>query len=113
MSDEETEFITGTKDIEEGCRKLIKTAKLVICTCGENGCYAFAPSEKVKACDTAGAGDAFIGSFLYSLHRNGCDKAKLHLLTDDKLREFLKASSAYCGKSVQKYGAIESYPDSI
>lgn len=120
VSDEETEFITGTKDIEEGCKKLLKTAKLVICTCGENGCYAFtenaqafAPSEKVKACDTTGAGDAFIGSFLYSLHRNGCDKAKLHLLTDDKLREFLKASSAYCGKSVQKYGAIESYPDSI
>ncbi len=48
--------------------------KLVIYTCGSEGAYAFtknaqafAESEKVKAVDTTGAGDGFIGSFLYAL----------------------------------------------
>ena len=63
----------------------------------------------VEAKDTTGAGDAFIGSFLYGLHRYGFDGS----LTESRLKSLLKASNEYCGESVMRYGAIESYPDFI
>ena len=120
ISDEEIEFITGTKDVEEGCRKLIEKAELVICTCGADGAYAFTKntqayvaSKNVTAADTTGAGDAFIGSFLYNLYRNGYERDTLCKITQGELESFLSASNDYCGKSVQKKGAIESYPDSL
>lgn len=116
VSDEEIEFITGTADIKKGCMELLRYAKLVICTCGAGGAYAytdkvetFEKSKVVEAKDTTGAGDAFIGSFLYGLHRYGFDNS----LTESRLKSLLKASNEYCGKSVMEYGAIESYPDFI
>lgn len=120
VSDEEIGFITGTENIGEACERLLANSKLVICTCGKNGSYAYtgginayAPSKDVAAVDTTGAGDAFIGSFLYSLQREGYDKSNLQTLTKEKLTEFLYASNNYCAESVQGYGAIESYPDYI
>ncbi len=120
VSDDELEFITGTDKIVDGCGRLLKYAKLVLCTCGAKGAYAytdkancFVPQERVKAVDTTGAGDAFIGSFLYNLYRNGIDREKLSLLTQERLEQFLHDSNNYCGKSVQSFGAIESYPKSI
>lgn len=120
VSDEEIEFITEKNNIKDGCRKLLEHAKLVICTCGANGAYAYTadaeiymPSRAVDAKDTTGAGDAFIGSFLYNLHRSGYDAQSIGGVTSEKLSEFLTASLRYCEKSVQKYGAIESYPDSL
>lgn len=117
VSDEEIGFVTGTEDIESACRKLLKTAKLAICTCGSRGVYAFTdkvsafvPSEKVRAVDTTGAGDAFCGSFLYSLYTHGYTASGLENLIEKELEDFLRKSSGYCAKSVQKPGAIASYP---
>lgn len=118
ISDEEIEFITGTSDIEKGSKMLLENAKIVLCTCGADGAYAFtknvqvyAPSQKVKAVDTTGAGDAFIGSFLFSLYKNGYNRDLLDTINEESLLKFVKASNDYCSKSVQKPGAIESYPD--
>lgn len=120
ISDEEIEFITGTGDIEKGMSALLKNSKMVLYTCGADGAYAFTknnavyvPQKKVKATDTTGAGDAFIGSFLYNLYRNGYDKNSLDTISKEALTDFLKASNDYCGKSVQKKGAIISYPEII
>ncbi len=117
ISDEEIEFIAGTENIEEGCKKLLNNAKAVICTCGSNGAYAFTkafsvyvPSKKVKAVDTTGAGDAFCGSFLYSLYKYGYDKTNIEKISENEMKMMIKASNDYCGKSVQTKGAIESYP---
>lgn len=116
VSDEEIEFITGTDNIEKGCAELLKYAKLVICTCGADGAYAYtnnakayAASKSVHAKDTTGAGDAFIGSFLYGLHKIGFDGN----ITENELHTLLRASNEYCGESVMNYGAIESYPNFI
>ena len=56
----------------------MKNAKFVICTCGADGAYAYTDNagayavlKSVKANDTTGAGDAFIGSFLYGLNKIG------------------------------------------
>lgn len=120
ISDEEIEFITGTNDIEKGSKMLLENAKIVLCTCGAEGAYAFTknagvyvPSKKVKAVDTTGAGDAFNGSFLYNLYRNGYERYMLDKISKDELNQFVKASNDYCGKSVQRQGAIESYPDAL
>lgn len=118
VSDEEIEFITGTPDIDLGCRKLLENAKVVLCTCGAKGAYAkdfkvCAVSKPVCAKDTTGAGDAFIGSFLYSLYKNGFDKEKIDKIDEKTLETFAGLSVEYCSKSVLKYGAIESYPDSL
>lgn len=69
----------------------------------------FAKSKAVDVKDTTVAGDAFIGSFLYGLHRYGFDDG----LTENRLKSLLTALNEYCGKSVTEYGAIESYPDFI
>ena len=120
ISDEEIEFITGTNDIEKGSQMLLKNAKIFLCTCGAKGAYAFmknaevyVPSEKVIAVDTTGAGDAFNGSFLYNLYRNGYERDTLDTISAEELKQFVKTSNNYCGKSVQRQGAIESYPDVI
>lgn len=118
ISDEEIEFITGTNDIEKGSKMLLKNAEIVLCTCGADGAYSFTenaqvyvPSQSVRAVDTTGAGDAFIGSFLYNLYRNGYERNSLCKISGEELRCFVKASNDYCAKSVQMPGAIDSYPD--
>lgn len=120
ISEEELSFLTGTQEVEAGCKELLEHASLVICTCGENGAYAYTKKakahcmgEKVEAKDTTGAGDAFCGSLLYNLYRNGISREGLGRLSGEELEEFLKASNRYCAQSVQKYGAIESYPDTL
>ena len=118
ISDEELEFITGCKTIDEAREVLFQgNVKLVIYTKGSEGAEAFtrnakgsSPGKKVKAVDTTGAGDAFIGSFLYQLTRDGVGKEDLESLSKEKLEEYLDYSNEYCARSVVKQGAIASYP---
>ena len=60
--------------------------------------------------DTTGAGDGFIGSFLWQLNRDGVTLDKLEKLSKKKLDEYLAFSNKFCGISVQSNGAIDSYP---
>ena len=122
ISDDELAFLTETKDIDVGAKNISEYAnpELILCTCGSKGAYAFsknlsvfAPPIAVNACDTTGAGDAFCGSFLYNLYRNGITNNEIGKLSGDILKKFLTQSNAYCAKSVCAYGAIESYPDKL
>lgn len=118
LSDEELYFLTGEDSIEAAKEKLfVGNVCLLIYTRGADGaeCYtkkakAQSKGEKVKAVDTTGAGDAFIGSFLYQLYADGVTEADLPELTSDKMAVYLDFSNRYCAKSVQKAGAIASYP---
>ena len=118
VSDEELEFITGKTDIADALPELLAgNTKMVIYTKGSDGaeCYTknakgFAASQKVSAVDTTGAGDGFIGSFLYCLSRDGVDAAGIPALTAEKMEEYLAFSNKFCGISVTKLGAIASYP---
>lgn len=131
ISDEELEFITGKADINEALSDLfVGNVKLVIYTRGAEGAEAFTIGNhwagshaadwagshgvsagcKVKAVDTTGAGDAFIGSFLFKLAQRGITKENISALTGEELTEMLDFSNSYCGKSVLKQGAIASYP---
>ncbi|MBQ8246944.1 MAG: carbohydrate kinase [Lachnospiraceae bacterium] len=118
ISDEELESITGETSIETALEKLFTDrVKLVIYTEGSKGAKAFtkkasavAECAKVKAVDTTGAGDGFIGAFLWCLYRDGVTAERIEELRGDKLEEYLKFANAFCGISVQKKGAIPSYP---
>ena len=121
ISDEELEFLTGTADIRAALPALFTSrVQLILYTCGSAGAYAFtrategfAPCTPVRAVDTTGAGDGFIGSFLWQLHRAGVTAASLPDLSAETLTEALRLSNAFCGVSVQAHGAIDSYPTSL
>lgn len=121
ISDEELEFITGHEDIDEASPELLQAGvSLIVYTCGTDGAYAitsdhkcFVPSKKVKAVDTTGAGDGFIGSFLYKLQEAGIDAGNLSDVSEDILKNCLEYATAFCGESVQHEGAIASYPKTV
>ena len=118
LSDEELPFLTGTEDIEAALPALFTgDVQLVLFTCGSKGARAYtrtasarARSPKVTAVDTTGAGDGFIGSFLWQLQRDGVTAAELPKLSRKRLTEYLAFSNRFCAISVQHHGAIDSYP---
>ena len=117
ISDDEIEFITGCTGMQAANEKLFTgEVQMVIYTKGADGAEVFtknahaaSPGRRVKAIDTTGAGDAFIGSFLYLLAKKDCTPASLNQLTTAELRELLDFSNAYSARSVQVNGAIDSY----
>lgn len=121
ISDEELEFITGKTEIEDALPDLFRgDVKLVLYTMGKAGAYAFTKntrafvaSKPVQAIDTTGAGDGFIGSILYKLMKKGYELNSLETLSEEDLKEMLAYSNDFCGISVQKKGAISSYPTSV
>ncbi|MBQ3089968.1 MAG: carbohydrate kinase family protein [Oscillospiraceae bacterium] len=71
----EAEYLTGEQDVEKMARYLLsRGAKNVLIKIGEEGCYVAnehlaqtVPAFHVKACDTTGAGDNFVGGFMAGL----------------------------------------------
>lgn len=118
ISDEELEFVTSGTNIEEELDKLfIGNVKMIVFTKGGNGAEVYTkhtkasvPGIKAQVEDTTGAGDGFIGSFLYQLYKYGVTKEKLDLLQKEELERYLDFSNNYCAISVTKKGAIASYP---
>jgi len=118
LSEDELEFVTGAKDISMGAHNLFgQGVKLVLYTCGSKGAYAFtretnayAPSYKVEAVDTTGAGDGFTGAFLWTLKYICSERGKLEELSADDLTGCLEFANKFCALSVQRKGAIASYP---
>ena len=118
ISDEELEFITGEKDIKKAVPALLdRGVKLVVYTCGKDGAHAFtdnaaaySPAERVKAVDTTGAGDGFIGSFLWKLQSLGIEHDSISDADESALSDCLDFSNRFCALSVQAEGAIASYP---
>lgn len=118
ISDEELEFITGFTTIEEAKDILFQgNVKLVIFTKGGDGAEAHTltrkvnvPSTRVKAVDTTGAGDGFIGSLLFKLMEAGITVEHLADLTEEELTIYLQFANCFCRHSVLGEGAIDSYP---
>ncbi len=121
ISDEELEFITGCKTIEDGWDVLFQgQVKLVIYTKGKAGAEVYtrvarasSPGQSKEVLDTTGAGDAFIGSFLYQITRDGKGTEELESISEEQLQKYLDYSNQYCALSVTRYGAIDSYPDAL
>lgn len=118
LSEDEVGFVTGENSIETAAQQLFgQGVKLVLYTCGSKGAYAFtknvkafSPALKVSAVDTTGAGDGFTGAFLWSLRKMCSVPDELEKLTENELIESLNFANRFCALSVQKKGAIASYP---
>ena len=119
ISDEELEFITGEREIADALPVLFALGiRVVLYSCGANGAYAytasgisaFSPAERVEAVDTTGAGDAFLGAFLFALQKIGIRPESLSALNEDARSSALRTATVYSGMTVTAYGAIPSYP---
>ncbi|MBQ4251877.1 MAG: ribokinase [Erysipelotrichaceae bacterium] len=107
INEVEGEFLTGESQPKAILDKLqeIYPDTNVILTLGANGAFyqskgvrEFAPSRKINAIDTVGAGDTFSGYFTYGLSKGLSPKQCLEIAT--------KAASITC----TRYGAAASIP---
>jgi fructokinase len=92
--------------------------KLVILTKGKDGADAYTSSgcvssvsPAVNAIDTTGAGDGFIGSFLWKLRTSGVGKDNFADCPLPVIKECLDFANCFSAISVQRKGAIPSYPE--
>ena len=127
LSDDEVEFVTGCTDEHAAAKQLFENGcKLLLVTRGANGSAvytpqteAFAETLSVPVTDTTGAGDSFIGSFLYQLTRDGIGANDLATLPQAQLEAYLRFSAQYASLTVQHKGAVmatleelkQAYPD--
>ncbi|AKL92332.1 5-dehydro-2-deoxygluconokinase [Staphylococcus capitis subsp. capitis] len=117
VSDEELEFITAMKDETKAIQSLFKgNVAVVIYTKGPKGAQAFTKNQfttehqgfKVKAIDTTGAGDAFIGAVISRiLSSDIIDVAQLFENEGNSILEFGNKVAAI---TTTRYGAVESLP---
>jgi fructokinase len=116
VSEEELEFLTGTKDISIGAKQIFDEYKLslLFITLGDKGSYAynnrglvFVPGFSVKAVDTTGCGDAFFSGVLYQLLKNELIDEVLPVEALEQILQFGNAMGAYVAK---RKGGIPSMP---
>lgn len=116
LSDEELEFITGETDIENALPLLLKNrCEVVIYTKGKDGVELYTkdikvsvPGYKVNVIDTTGAGDSFIGSFLYQLLN---DEIHDFHLTKETYLKYLDFSNLYAAYITTQPGGLASMTD--
>lgn len=116
VSEEELEFLTGTKDISIGAKQIFDefNLSLLFITLGDKGSYAynnhglvFVPGFSVKAVDTTGCGDAFFSGVLYQLLKNELIHEVLPVEALEQILQFGNAMGAYVA---QRKGGIPSMP---
>lgn len=117
ISDEELEFITGYTDIKDAVPGLLsKRAKYVVYTKGKDGAEVYTKDGVVEAFgytvdvrDTTGAGDSFIGAFLYCLLRDEVED--LNSVSKETLHSYLDFANAYAANTTTKEGALAAMAD--
>lgn len=113
VSEEEMWLLTGETDLETGSRLLLEMGPAaVFVTMGEHGCYyrnagrhGSQPAYSVRAVDTTGAGDAFVGAMLWQL--SGCSREEIGTLELEKLAAFANAAGSL---TTTRSGAIPALP---
>ncbi len=113
ISDEETKLLTDFESPEDASKALVDLGiKTVIVTKGAEGAIirtkegvVTSAAMDVKAVDTTGAGDAFMGAFLFNVANFGSSEILL-----EKVQEFADFSNKVAGFCVQRRGAIKAMP---
>ena len=117
ISEEELEFMTGTKDIKEGAHKLLAqypNLKLMNVTMGKEGSMAFhegkevfqAPFIQKNTIETTGAGDTFGACALNFVLEHG-----IQGLTEEELQEMLRFANGASSIVTTKKGALRVMPE--
>jgi len=124
VSEEELDFLTGSEgDVETRARELQSRSgvPLLLVTLGKRGCHyrygalggevAAFPARTV---DTTGAGDAFLGAFLYQLTLRNAERPACGLpdgLEEGELLEMLRFACAAAALSTERSGAMDALPE--
>ena len=114
LSDDELEFVTGCRTEEEAAELLFgMNCEMLILTKGPDGSSVYTKTAQahraalpVKVVDTTGAGDSFIGSFLFQLVRDKVTLDRIAQLSEQKLGEYLDFSARYASITCQQQGAV-------
>jgi fructokinase len=114
VSDDELFFITKIKDEKKAIDFLfLKNIKYLILTRGKDGVSFYSKDThfdvkgyQVEVKDTTGAGDAWIGSFLYQLSQ----KDDLSALSETTIKDMLKFSNATAALTTTNLGAMTALP---
>ncbi|WP_139905560.1 aminoimidazole riboside kinase [Clostridium thermarum] len=116
ISEDELQFITDINE-EKGAIQWILSCfdiKLLLITRGGKGVTAYYKDQeisvkgfKVMVTDTTGAGDSFMGSFLYQLIDRSID---LEGISSQVMEEVLTFSNAVAALTTTKKGAISALP---
>jgi fructokinase len=119
ISEEELFFLTDEREPEKGTLKIYSEygTKLILVTLGSKGAfYRFGTEtgEKgtfndLKVIDTTGAGDAFMGAFLFSLADRSI--VEVNKLDRQSIEDILLFSNAAASLCVTKKGGIPAMPD--
>lgn len=117
LSDEELEFITGKNDIEEALPFLFShRCKCVVYTQGKDGATLYrrndhisAKGHQVQVVDTTGAGDSFIGAFLYCLLTEESDD--LEAIPLERMKHHLEFANLYAAHTTTMAGALAAMAD--
>ncbi|GAE28788.1 PfkB family carbohydrate kinase [Alkalihalobacillus hemicellulosilyticus] len=120
LSEDELYFLTHQRKEQEAVKKVMKgEVKLVLITKGNKGCsfytkYGFdhVQSIKVHTVDTTGAGDAFVGGFLYKLAEILHDSISLEKVTRQQrlLKEIVLFANGCGALTTMNRGAIAALP---
>ena len=118
ISDEELTFVTGEENEKQAIQWLFQgDVEVVIYTKGPDGAVLYfkygtiieQPGIKVKAIDTTGAGDAFIGALISRLLTSDSTNAVIQLKEEGQA--ILNFSNYVAAMVTTKYGAIDSLPN--
>lgn len=118
ISDEELEFIAGTADEQQAVRSLFTgDVKAVVLTKGAEGADVYVQNKKyaskgyaVEVEDTTGAGDAFVGGFLYQLLDMNAQQGNLASLLSEHHEKILAFANASGALATTGKGALSSLP---
>jgi fructokinase len=117
VSDEELQFLSGTKNSDVGVRALpAKAGALVFVTLGQEGASVYrdgirlshAPGFDVEAVETTGCGDCFMAAILAALAGNSI--ADLAQMGADTLRSRMRFANAAAAIVATRIGAAEANP---
>lgn len=116
VSEDELEFIFGTKDVTTVKEEVFSHgATLFVLTRGAEGASVYTrqfcvdtKAVDVSVVDTTGAGDSFIGAFLYGLAERKISKEQLCRLDEETCRELLLFANSYSAYTTGRKGAIEA-----
>ena len=116
ISDEELPLMAGTRDPEEGSRRLeAEGIRLVLITLGKDGVFyrwqgrsGLVPGVAVKVADTNGAGDTFLGAVLSRLTARGGQP--LDGLEAGELEDILSFANRAAAVTCSRSGAIPAMP---
>ena len=117
IADNEIEFMTGTKDFDEGARILKEKypqIKILNVTAGADGSYCYYGSQKMfvpsyrlgGTIETTGAGDTFCGSVLNYVLEHGLEE-----YSKEQIHDMLSFANAAAYLVTTKKGAIRSMPE--